>query len=184
MHVLAMSSESSRRARRSINAAFAGDGQPGPRPCRRLPCHPRAPAEARVGIAHQLPRSLSRPKPGSPLDQRVQRACYSGCSTISFPRRCTDGVLHYPDLRAMRIPEAKGTQDFLGVNYYTRDHVAFDLLKAFELFGRHYSPARTPSSADTGFIANVPEGMFEALKWGMQFERADDRHRERCGRHR
>jgi beta-glucosidase len=66
------------------------------------------------------------------------------------------------------VPEAKGTQDFLGVNYYSRDYVAFNLLKAGELFGRRfYRPGAELST--TGFLANEPLGMFEALKWGLKF---------------
>ena len=68
----------------------------------------------------------------------------------------------------MRVPEAKGTQDFLGINYYSRDNVAFDLFKPGMLFGRRfYRPDAALSP--TGFIANEPEGMFEAIKWGTQF---------------
>jgi beta-glucosidase len=92
-------------------------------------------------------------------------------------------------LHRQRIPQAKGTQDYIGLNYYTRDIVAFNLLKAKELFGRRFFRARAARSTN-GFIANEPDGMFEALKWCLQYklpilitengiEDADDRLRPR-----
>ncbi len=64
----------------------------------------------------------------------------------------------------VRIPEAAHTQDFLGVNYYTRDRVAFDPFLPGQAFGRNYFPKDADLSG-TGFISNEPEGMFEALRW-------------------
>ncbi len=66
------------------------------------------------------------------------------------------------------MSEVKGTQDFLGINYYSRDYVAFNLLSPSELFTRRfYLPGADLSS--NGFIANAPLGMFQALKWGLKF---------------
>jgi len=73
-----------------------------------------------------------------------------------------------PKGKAENIPKAKNTQDFLGINYYTRDKVAFNLLFAKDYFIRSYFPPESELST-TGFIANEPEGMFEALKWGLEF---------------
>lgn len=84
-----------------------------------------------------------------------------------FPRALRDGVMGLSAWRK-RIPEAKGTQDFLGINYYTKDQVSFNLLNYQELFGRRFYPSNADLS-DTGFIANEPVGMFEALKWARQF---------------
>ena len=84
-----------------------------------------------------------------------------------FAHALKTGVLRFP-FGFRRLPEAKGTQDFIGLNYYTRDRVNFNLLKAGELFGRRYYQ-RGSDLSDTGFICNEPEGMFEALKWCNQF---------------
>ncbi len=85
-----------------------------------------------------------------------------------FPQALSSGVLHYPAW-SKRIPEVKGTQDFLGVNYYTQDQVRFNLFKAGEMFGeRFYLPDAELS--ETGFIANTPLGMFDALKWALRFQ--------------
>jgi len=41
-------------------------------------------------------------------------------------------------LKRVSLPDAAGTQDFIGLNYYTRDMVAFDLLKPSQMFGRRF----------------------------------------------
>jgi beta-glucosidase len=71
--------------------------------------------------------------------------------------------------KKVSIPEAKGTQDYLGVNYYSGDLVKFDLTAAGEMFGRRSTPPGADMS-ETGFIANVPEGIFRALDWAKQFD--------------
>jgi beta-glucosidase len=86
----------------------------------------------------------------------------------AVPRALQDGTLRLPMIRK-RIPEAKGTQDFLGLNYYTRDYAAFSFLHPGTLFLKLYLRPGAELS-DTGDIANEPEGMFEALKWGLQFK--------------
>jgi beta-glucosidase len=84
-----------------------------------------------------------------------------------FPLTLQNGVMGLPILRK-RIPEAKGTQDFIGIDYYTQDSVSFSLTKPQELFGKRFFPPDADLS-DNGFIANEPTGMFEAIKWGRQF---------------
>lgn len=84
-----------------------------------------------------------------------------------FPFAMTHGVTPLPV--RMNIPEAKNTLDFLGVNYYTMFTVTFSPTNPAELFGRRFYPKGSDLSS-TGFYANVPEGMFEALKWGRQFK--------------
>jgi beta-glucosidase len=120
---------------------------------------------ARVGVAINY-RSFQPAKSWFPPDSL---AAWLQSSTFNdlFPRGLRDGVMGLPVLRK-RIPEAKGTQDFIGINYYTKDRVSFNLLKYQQLFGRRFYPPNADLS-DTGFIANEPTGMFEALKWGLQF---------------
>jgi beta-glucosidase len=55
------------------------------------------------------------------------------------------------------------------LNYYTRELITFDLLKPGEMFVSRHHPEGAELS-DTGYIANVPEGMFEALKWAQSFD--------------
>jgi beta-glucosidase len=85
-----------------------------------------------------------------------------------FFRSLSRRVLHLPFSRK-HIPEAKGAQDFLGINYYTRDRVAFNLLKPGMFFTRQFFPEGSDLS-DEGFIANEPDGLFEALTWARRFD--------------
>ncbi len=120
---------------------------------------------ARVGVALQY-RGFLPARNWSPLD-RLAAGLQSSMFNDSFPGALHSGVLRLP-ARTKRIPEAKGTQDFLGINYYTREYVSFNLLKAGEMFGeRTFLP--NAELSESGDIANAPEGMFQALKWGLQF---------------
>jgi beta-glucosidase len=141
--------------------------------------------EARVGLAINY-RSMS-PASWSPLDHWVARVQARIFNDL-FPRAAMDGKAKFL-FKSVYIPEAARTQDFLGINYYSRDYVSFDLRQAGELFGRR-SYVKDADLSSTGFIANEPEGFYQALKWGLQFnipilvtengvEDAEDRMRPR-----
>ncbi|MBS3750333.1 MAG: family 1 glycosylhydrolase [Anaerolineales bacterium] len=84
-----------------------------------------------------------------------------------FPNAAHSGRLTFP-YKIIRLPEAKGTQDFLGINYYTQELISFSLQHRQELFAhRHFDPHSKLST--TGFIAHEPQGLFQALKWGIQY---------------
>jgi beta-glucosidase len=87
---------------------------------------------------------------------------------MAFPSGILTGVMRTP-LGNFKIPEAKGTQDYLGLNYYSQDTVAFDLHHAGELFGRRYYPEGS-DLAEGGMNANMPEGLFNSIKWALQFK--------------
>lgn len=67
-------------------------------------------------------------------------------------------------LGTIPVPEAKGTQDFYGFNYYTRNQVTFDLRKPESMFSNGFY-AKDAELSDGAFLANEPDGMFEGLKW-------------------
>jgi beta-glucosidase len=119
--------------------------------------------EARVGYAWHY-RPMVPARPWSPLDRLVRNIQYNGLN-ITFPSAVSTGVMRTPIGRT-RIPEAKGTQDFLGINYYSVDTVAFDLRVPGELFGRRFYP-KDADLSDSGFNANTPEGLFDTLKWAV-----------------
>jgi beta-glucosidase len=85
----------------------------------------------------------------------------------TFARPLVSGRIHLPVFRK-RVPEAKGTQDFIGINYYTRELVAFNLLKPKTLFTNQYFREEAELS-ENKWIANEPEGLFEAIRWGLRF---------------
>ena len=84
-----------------------------------------------------------------------------------FVRPMKDGIFN-TIIKRERIPEAIGTQDFLGINYYSTDTLRFDLFAASELFA-HRSYPKDALLSETGFIANLPGGLTDAVKWGEQF---------------
>ncbi|MCS7011161.1 MAG: glycoside hydrolase family 1 protein [Anaerolineales bacterium] len=120
--------------------------------------------EARVGYAlHYRPQVPANP--ASPLDRLMRNIRYSGIN-LGFPTGISTGVMRTP-LGNFRIPEAKGTQDYLGLNYYSVDTVAFDLRRPRELFTRAFYP-KDADLSPTGFIANIPEGLFESIRWAQR----------------
>ena len=125
----------------------------------------RLQVSARVGIALNY-RSFTPARRWSPLDRWAANQLRSSFNHM-FPDALQTGRLRFIAM-SKSIPQAKGTQDFLGINYYSRDQVAFNLFKPGELFARRFYLPDAELSP-TGFIANVPEGMFEALKWGLKF---------------
>jgi beta-glucosidase len=119
---------------------------------------------ARVGIAMHYHPFI--PHTASPLD-RAAAGMQSRIFNNLLPMAITDGRLRFP-LGRERIPAAAGTQDYLGLNYYTADHVSFDLRRAGDLFGRRFFPEGADTSA-VGMNANVPEGMRMAIRWADSF---------------
>jgi len=120
--------------------------------------------EAKVGYAlHYRPMVAARP--WSPFDRIMRNIAYAGAN-LAFPSALTTGVLRTP-LGSVRIPEARGTQDFFGLNYYSVDTARFDPQARDSLFLRRYYPEGTDLS-ESGFTANQPHGLFDALKWAVR----------------
>src|SRR4030043_358097 len=86
--------------------------------------------QARVGMANYY-RSLQPAKTWFPLDGLVTRLLMGLNETFASAAR--DGIVRFL-IHRKRVPEAKGTQDFLGIDYYTREYLSFNLLKKSELF--------------------------------------------------
>ncbi len=120
--------------------------------------------EARVGMANYY-LSLSPAKSWSPLD-RLGVSLLRNFNTV-FPNAARDGIVRFLNKRA-RVPEAVNTQDYLGIDYYTRDYVSFDLFDPADFFTRRFF-RKDAELSTTKFLANEPLGMFEALKWGLRF---------------
>lgn len=117
--------------------------------------------EARVGIAHHY-RSVLPHREWSPLDRWAANNFFSAIN-VGFPLALADGVMRSP-IGSVKIPEAKGTQDYFGFNYYTREYAAFDLFNPGKLFGRNFY-RKDAELSDGGFLAFEPDGMFEGLRW-------------------
>jgi beta-glucosidase len=120
--------------------------------------------EARVGYAHHH-RPMAAKRSWSPLDALMRNLRY-GTVNLAFPSGISTGTMQTPVGR-FQIPEAKGTQDYLGLNYYSADIVSFHLGKRRELFTQSEYPVDADVSQNR-FIANIPEGFFETIKWAVR----------------
>jgi len=120
--------------------------------------------EAQVGIAPNY-RSFTPARPWLPLDTAVANLL-SASYNDAFPNATRTGKLKFA-FQSADIPEAVGTLDFFGINYYTRDLVKF-ALKPNQLFNERYFPPEAVQS-ETGFIANVPDGFRDGLRWAAKY---------------
>jgi beta-glucosidase len=122
--------------------------------------------DARVGWAHHY-NMLDPAHARSPLD-RLVAGLQDAAFNDFFPRAVQTGRAVPPisffagDLRAV-----KGTCDFVGINQYYRDRVAFDLRRPGELFGRRFATPGTPRG-DQGAATTVgevyPQGIARAAR--------------------
>jgi len=120
---------------------------------------------ALVGMAHHY-RGMDPARRWLPLDGLV-----AGLRSSNFhdaiPKALVSGELRLVG-RRLPMPEARGTQDYFGLNYYTCERVNFDLGRPRELFGHGHFAPQLPVSPD-GFIADDPGGFLKALRWAKQF---------------
>jgi beta-glucosidase len=119
---------------------------------------------ARVGIAPQYRGMI--PHTANPLDAmaaNIQAYIFNDL----IPLALKDGRLRMP-IGWQRVRGAAHALDFIGVNYYSCDHVSFDARRPGELFGRRFYPPEYELS-EIGMNANVPEGMHLAIEWARQF---------------
>ena len=110
---------------------------------------------------------------GFALDEWAARTQFNMFSSL-FGDAVASGRLRRPLIWPVAVPEAKGTQDFIGLQYYTTDVVRFDLSNPTELFGRRSFPpgAELDVMAASGHegYANYPPGMFDSLRWAISFK--------------
>ena len=121
--------------------------------------------QARVGLAINTRPFLPRAS-WSPLDRWIARLA-SQVFNEFFPHAAQSGKLRFPGF-SRRLPEAQGTQDYLGINYYNRDYVSanlFNIVKSVE--SSSFPPGSEVSHSK--MFANDPPGFFQAFKWGVKF---------------
>jgi len=121
----------------------------------------QAQPESRVGYALHYRPMVAR-NPWSPLDALMRNIRYQGVN-MGFPSAISTGVMKSL-LKKIAVPEAKGTQDYLGLNYYSVDTVWFNPLKSRQLFSDSGYP-KDADMSDTNFMANIPEGFYNSIKW-------------------
>ena len=81
----------------------------------------------------------------------------------SFMNAVSKGKLNF-GFRSKSLPSAKGTQDFVGLNYYTCNQVHLGAH-----INRFLSFPEDAMLSDYGFIANEPETFYKAIAWAASF---------------
>lgn len=123
-------------------------------------------SDAFVGLAHHV-RAATPDRPRSVGDRCATRAIVR-LFNEAFAVAVCEGAMFGPIDRLLRSKsgfrpvEARGTQDFFGMNYYTRDVVHFSLAHAGELFIGRKVPAGAEVS-DLGWEV-YPAGLGELLR--------------------
>jgi len=120
---------------------------------------------ASVGITHYF-RGMQPAKSLNPLDRWVTGIRHRNFNEL-FPQAAHDGIIRYLG-RKIRVPQAAGTQDYFGLDYYTSEHVTFNLFHPQEIFSRGFYPDNAVLSG-TGFIMDSPEGFWKALTYAHSF---------------
>lgn len=85
----------------------------------------------------------------------------------TFIKAISDGKLNYA-FKQERISNVNQVYDFLGLNYYSGDEIKFNIFKSKELFYEANYPLLSEIS-ESGFMANVPAGFDQALRWASKF---------------
>ncbi len=119
---------------------------------------------ARVGFSHN--QRPFRPRFSlSPLDRFVSKMA-NQVINYSFPNAVRDGRFDFFFWK-QRIPEAAGTQDFFGLNYYTTAQIGFTFSP--RTFFVQQSFPRGAEVSSSGFLSNDPAGLFNAIRWARRF---------------
>jgi beta-glucosidase len=119
-----------------------------------------------LGVAHHL--RVTEPRDPGRLADRLAARVFARVFNDSFAQAVCTGELLGPLDPLLGRPggfhpaEAKGTQDFLGVNYYSRDLVSFDPTYPAELFLRR-GVAEGAETSDLGWEI-YPEGLFTVIE--------------------
>jgi len=121
---------------------------------------------AQVGWAHNYV-VFQASNPSSALDRWVA-ALLSELFNESFLRLIEQGRLCFPlNLADGNAAGARGMCDFVGLNVYSRFHVAFDLKCATQLFGRVFVPDHVPQG-DKGFDSAYGEAYPQAIRVAVE----------------
>jgi len=116
---------------------------------------------ARVGLAQHL-RVFDPFRPDSALDRwaaALQDRMFNQLA-LEFPSK---GVLNFPLGCNTQVPEAVDSQDYIGLNYYSRDMITFDIRQPGLLFTRRFPMPGAEFSME-GWGEIYPEGLYRLLK--------------------
>lgn len=165
----------------AFNGFFLGDFPPGEKSYRSLYQSMRNMVKAHAAAYQQIHRIQPNAKVGlanhyrgvSPsrdwfLPDRWTAKIVSTTFNNAVPNVLHTGIFRFLGTRTS-MPKVKGTQDFFGLNYYTREYVSFAPFAFQEGFTkRRLNPEAGLSP--TRFIANEPTIFFQAIKWAKDFD--------------
>jgi beta-glucosidase len=123
-------------------------------------------SEAQVGLAHHL-RIFDSSRSWHPLDRAVA-FLYQRVFNETLLRSLRRGRPVFPLSQSQGASGPAPSQDFFGLNYYTRNQVRFDARSRNELFGRRVNPPGALLSEQE--LEIYPEGLYRWLK-ALQRER-------------
>ena len=115
--------------------------------------------ELQVGLAHHL-RVFDPARWFAPQD-RVVAAAFGRVFNETILRSLRQGRLVFPLTRAGKRSGPRHSQDFIGVNYYTRELVKFNHRYGAELFGERMLPAEARRSDLKWEL--YPDGLYRTL---------------------
>jgi beta-glucosidase len=106
--------------------------------------------EARVGVAHHV-RRMEPLNPNSLGDRTAARLVRAGFNDSFANAVCSGTMYGFGDritrlIDGFRVADAKGTQDFFGLNYYGRDDIQFRWRPLF--FSRYVAPGAEVNDLD------------------------------------
>jgi len=123
--------------------------------------------DAQVGTATNYRPFIPQNK-WNPLDNAISKIIDQNFNQ-SINNAIFNGKLNFA-FKNLTISEAKKTQDFVGVNYYTTDMIRFNLLRYKNLFSEMNFPINSELS-ENKFIANVPDGITSAIHWARKYNK-------------
>jgi len=121
--------------------------------------------QAQVGFA-QYYRSVVPAKPWF-LPDRWETNLMDQSINRSFPDALVDGKVKILFWKTF-VENAIKSMDFFGLNYYSRDVVAFDITRPQDIF-RKVSVPHGALLSENQFIAHIPEAIFDAVKWARRY---------------
>jgi beta-glucosidase len=117
-------------------------------------------ADHQIGLAHHL-RVFDPARPFMPQDRAVA-AVFNRVFNETMLKSLRLGRLVFPLTRAGRASGPRQSQDFIGLNYYTRELVKFNHRYRAELFGERRLPAHARRS-DLNWEL-YPQGLYRTLR--------------------
>lgn len=116
---------------------------------------------AQVGFAkHQISLKMRRPALFHWPAHHLVRQTFNR----AFVEAILTGELKFSGRKKVEIPEARDTADWIGLNYYYRFLVGFNLLRPRQLFIEQTRPRDGILGPES--VGEIwPEGMFEQLRW-------------------